>query len=121
MSGCNCKCNCRFYSPNELVVLSALIAIGIANKFNLEQQSVAGNFLLTVGEIILLINSQLVSIQSYKSKCCDEKNSDSSNGNNESKSNRKGKNNDSELQKQINELKTYISSLEKKVDKINNI
>lgn len=82
------------YSPNELVSLALAASIIIAEKNNLGQKNVVGNFLQAVGETILLIAAQNQNIQAQEE--------------NQSVADANSNNN---LQKQIDELKEYVEKL----------
>lgn len=49
-----------FYNigPEELGLLSAIIGVGVAAKLNDEEQNSVGNFLVSIGSIILTISAQ---------------------------------------------------------------
>ena len=82
------------YSPNELVSLALAASIIIAEKNNLGQKNVVGNFLQAVGETILLIAAQNQNIQAQ----VENQSVADANSNND-------------LQKQIDELKEYVEKL----------
>jgi hypothetical protein len=43
----------KFVDPNVLALLGALMAIDLAQSLDLEEQNVAGNFIIDVGQILL--------------------------------------------------------------------
>ena len=91
--------NIEEYTPCELDTLSTVIGVIIASKLNVNEQNVVGNFLVGVGQIILIIAAQAQNIQSLN------ENQNGDNGN----SNSAVSNND--LQKQIDELKEHMKKI----------
>ena len=91
--------NIEEYTPCELATLSTVIGVIIASKLNVNEQNVVGNFLVGVGQIILIIAAQAQNIQSLN------ENQNGDNGN----SNSAVSNND--LQKQIDELKEHMKKI----------
>ncbi|MGK0468743.1 hypothetical protein [Clostridium sp.] len=89
------------YTPSELATLATIAGVIIASKLNINGQNVIGNFIEGVGQSILIIAAQAQNSQSQ------EQNQTSENSN----SNTDGKNSD--LQKQIDELKEHIKKFEK--------
>jgi len=79
------------YSPSELVSLALALSLTIAEKNDLSQQNVVGNFLQAIGQAILVIAAHNQNIQAKEV---------SPSGVDENISN--------DLQKQIDELKEYI-------------
>lgn len=92
------------FTPNELAILSAVIGIIIASKYNINQQNVVGNFLDGVGQTLFIIAAQAQNLQPASG------NSDANNGNSNSNSS------NVDLQKQIDELKDYIKKFEEKMN-----
>ena len=91
--------NIEEYTPCELATLSTVIGVIIAAKLNVNEQNVVGNFLVGVGQTILIIAAQAQNIKSLN------ENQNGDNGN----SNSNVSNND--LQNQIDELKEHIRKL----------
>ena len=85
--------NSQIPFPTELAILSTVLGILIAEKLDLNQQNITGNFLEALGQTILLINAQIQSLQSQQQSQSSQSNNDAS---------------IKELQKQIDELKEYI-------------
>lgn len=88
------------YTPSELATLATIVGVIVASKLNVNGQNVVGNFIEAAGQTILLIAAQAQNIQSQQ---------EAQNGDNGSNS---SKINNSDLQKQINELKEYIKKIE---------
>ncbi len=83
------------YTPSELASLASIIGVIVASKLSVNGQNVFGNFIEAVGQTILLIAAQAQNIQTP-----------SDNGNNNSSSS------NTDLQKQIDELKDYLKKIE---------
>lgn len=85
------------YTPCELATLATAVGIIIASKLNINEQNVIGNFLDGVGQCICIIAAQTQNVQAQQ----------------QSQSGNSGSNvNNMDLQKQIDELKTYIKNIE---------
>ena len=82
------------YSPSELVSLVLALSLVIAEKNNLGQQNVLGNFIQGIGQAILVIAAQNQNIQAQEVI---------PSGVDETIVN--------DLQKQIDELKEYVEKL----------
>lgn len=78
--------------PEELALLSAIIGVGISEKLGDEGQNVVGNFLVSVGSIILTVSAQNEALE----KC-----------------NKKSK--DKELMDRIQALENQLSNIENKL------
>ncbi|GCD10331.1 hypothetical protein LGL55_12605 [Clostridium tagluense] len=92
--------NIEEYTPCELATLATVVGILIAEKLNVNQQNVVGNFLVGVAQIILIIAAQAQNLQAQQ----DDQGGD--NGKNDTKGSNK------DLQKQIDELKEHIKNFE---------
>ncbi|MBU3128150.1 hypothetical protein [Clostridium tagluense] len=92
--------NIEEYTPCELATLATVVGILIAEKLNVNQQNVVGNFLVGVAQIILIIAAQAQNLQAQQE----------SQGGDNGKNDTKGSNKD--LQKQIDELKEHIKNFE---------
>lgn len=66
-------------SPSCLILISNLLAIDIAKCLPLNQQNVVGNFLLGVGQSILIFGAQQTYMESGPGNCYNLKNLNSSN------------------------------------------
>lgn len=84
-------------SSEELALLSALVGIGISCNLDDEEQNIVGNFISSVGQIILTVSASLESKES--------------NENNEVKN--------CKLDKRINDLERQLSIIQKKLNKLN--
>ena len=66
------------YTPCELATLATVVGVIIAAKLNVNEQNVIGNFLVGVGQIILIIAAQGQNIESQEeNQCGDNGNSNS--------------------------------------------
>ncbi|HAB61126.1 MAG TPA: hypothetical protein DCE48_10560 [Lachnospiraceae bacterium] len=76
-----CKIGCAFQklNPSCLILLSNLLAIDIAKCLPLNQQNVVGNFLLGVGQSILIFGAQQTYMESGPGNCYNLKNFNSNN------------------------------------------
>ncbi|MBW9159144.1 hypothetical protein G9F71_012345 [Clostridium sp. FP2] len=92
--------NIEEYTPCELATLATVVGILIAEKLNVNQQNVVGNFLVGVAQIILIIAAQAQNLQAQQDTQCGD------NGKNDTKGSNK------DLQKQIDELKEHIKNFE---------
>ena len=139
-----CKMGFAFQklNPSCLILLQNLVAIDIAKCLPLNQQNVVGNFLLGVGQSILVFSAQQTYMESGPGNCYNLKNLNSNNpdctsdtsstsnktDNNASTSNSKSKStlrstslsnettNSNSYQEQIDDLKDDIRYLKRWID-----
>lgn len=86
--------NLEEYSNSELISLALASSFIIAEKTDLAQQNVLGNFYQTVGQVVLMIAAQNQNIQALEENPSEIDKSISN-----------------DLQKQIDELKEYVEKL----------
>ncbi|MCB2288542.1 hypothetical protein LGK97_02030 [Clostridium sp. CS001] len=86
--------NLEEYSNSELISLALASSFIIAEKTDLAQQNVLGNFYQTVGQVVLLIAAQNQNIQALEENPSEIDKSISN-----------------DLQKQIDELKEYVEKM----------
>lgn len=85
-------------SSEELALLSVLVGIGISCNLDDEDQNIVGNFISSVGQIILTISASLEA-------------SEKNNKNNESRN--------CKLNKRVKDLERQLSIIQKKLNKLN--